>query len=95
MERLQELTAGYPSENIWNMGESGYFFKALPDKGLVEKSKQAKGGKKSTQRFMIAFFVNAAREKVVIWKSGLLRCFRGLRDPSRSANVHYFSNPKS
>ena len=23
------------------------------------------------------------------------RCFRGLRDPSRPANVHYFSNPKS
>ena len=32
MERLQELTAGYSSENIWNMDESGYFFKALPDK---------------------------------------------------------------
>ena len=23
------------------------------------------------------------------------RCFRGLRDPSRPANVNYFSNPKS
>ena len=24
-------------ENIWNMDESGCFFKALPNKGLVEK----------------------------------------------------------
>ena len=26
MERIQELTEGYSSENIWNMGESGCFF---------------------------------------------------------------------
>ena len=81
------------------MDQSGCFFKALPDKGLVEKGKQAKGGKKSKQRFTIAFFVNAAGEKVeepvVIWKSGMLRCFRGLRDPSRPVNEHPLSNPKS
>ena len=46
------------------MDQSGCFFKALPDKGLVEKGKQAKGGKKSKQRFTIAFFVDAAGEKV-------------------------------
>ena len=47
---------------------------------------------------MIAFFVSPDRgkveEPVVIWKSGMPRCFRGLRHPSRTANVHYFSNPK-
>ena len=47
MERINELIEGYSLENIWNMDESGCFFKALPDKGLVEKVKQAKGGKKS------------------------------------------------
>ena len=57
IERLQELT-----ENIWNMDESGCFFKALPDAGLVQKGK-AKGGKKSKQRFTIAFFVSAAGQK--------------------------------
>ena len=45
------------------MDESGCF-KALPDKGLVEKGKQAKGDKKSKQRLTVAFFVNAAGEKV-------------------------------
>ena len=46
------------------MDESGCFFKALPDKGLVEKGKEAKGGKKSKQRFTRTFFVNAAGEKI-------------------------------
>ena len=47
MDRINELIEGYSLENFWNMDESGCFFKALPDKGLVEKGKQAKGGKKS------------------------------------------------
>ena len=55
MERIQESIEGYSSENIWIMDESGCFFKALPDKGLIEKGKEAKGGKKSKQRFTIAF----------------------------------------
>ena len=46
------------------MDESGCFIKALPGKGLVEKGKQAKGGKKSKPRLTVAFFVNAAAEKV-------------------------------
>ena len=64
MEIIQELNKEHPSENIWNMGKSGCFFKALSDKGLVEKGKKANGGKKSTQIFTIAFFVNAAGEKI-------------------------------
>ena len=47
MERLQELTTGYSSENIWIMDGFGYFFEPLPDKRLIEKGKQVKGGKKS------------------------------------------------
>ena len=77
---------------IWT---SLFFF----DKGLVEKGKEAKGGKKSKQRFTIAFFVNAAGEKIdkplVIWKSKKPCCFKHLSDKSRPADVHYFSNPKS
>ena len=41
-----------------------FFFKALPDKGLVEKAKQAKGGRKLKERLTIAFFVNIAWKKV-------------------------------
>ena len=45
MERINELIEGYLLENICNMDESGCFFKALPDKGLVQKGKQAKVAK--------------------------------------------------
>ena len=99
MERINELIESYSLENIWNMDESGCFFKALPDKGLVEKGKQAKDGKKSKQRLTVAFFANAAGERVdqpiVIWKSKLPRCLKKLKDPSCPVNIHYFSNPKS
>ena len=63
-ERINELIEGYSLENIWNMIESGCFFKALLDKGLVEKGKQAKGGKKSKQRLTVTFFVKTAGQKV-------------------------------
>ena len=33
-ERLPEPIRGYSKEDIWNMDETGCFFKALPDKGL-------------------------------------------------------------
>ena len=56
IERLQELTGGYSLENIWHMDESGCSFKALSDAGLAQKGKQAKGRKKSKQRFAIVFY---------------------------------------
>ena len=84
---------------FFDVDESDCFFKALPDAGLVQKGKKAKGGKKSKQLFTIAFFVSDAGQKIdepiVIWKSKLPRCFKGLRDPLRPGNVHYFSNSKS
>ena len=40
IERLQELTEGYSLENIWNMDESGCFFKALPDACLGQKKQK-------------------------------------------------------
>ena len=42
IDRLPELTAEYELKDIWNMDELGLFFKALPEKGLVQKSKNVK-----------------------------------------------------
>ena len=94
MESINEMTEDYSLKNIWNMDEYGCFFKAPPDKGLVEKGKQAKGGKKLKQQLTVVFFVNAAGENVdqyiVIWKSKLPCCFKKLQDPSRPANISLF-----
>ena len=54
------------------MDELGLFFKLLPDKGLIEKAKSKKGGKKAKIRLTVVFFVNAdgqrVDEPVIIWK---------------------------
>ena len=99
IERLPELTAECELKDIWNMDELGLFFKALPEKGLVQKSKKCKGGKKSKQRFTAAFFVAADSSKVsqpiVIWKSKSPRCFKNIQDKTRPSMVYYFSNDKA
>ena len=81
------------------MDESGCFSKALPDKGLVEKGRGAKGGKKVQIKIHHSFFINAAGEKidepVVIWNSKKPSCFKRLSAKSRPADGQYFSNPKS
>ena len=64
MEKIRELCKGYDQKDIWNMDESGCFFKALPSKGLARKEKKSKGGKKSKQRITVAFFFSADRAKV-------------------------------
>ena len=49
-ERLPEIMEGYDEKKIFNMDETGCFWKALPEKGFAEKGKVCKGGKKSKLR---------------------------------------------
>ena len=44
---LPEIVEGYKAEDIWNMDESGCFWKALPDKGLARKENHAKLAKRA------------------------------------------------
>lgn len=62
-ERLPEIVQGYEKDDIWNMDETGLFWRALADKGFGLKSKHCKGGKKMKQRLTIAFFVTATGRK--------------------------------
>ena len=95
-ERLPELVRGYKAEDIWNLDETGCFWRALPEKGFGQKKKECKGGKKSKQRLTIAFIVNAAGGKevpVVIWKSEKPHCFRGIN--KSQLPVQYFHQSKA
>ena len=58
-ERLSEIVEGYEKEDVWNMDETGIFWRALPDRGFGQKSRSCKGGKKSKQRITVEFFVSA------------------------------------
>ena len=63
-ERLPEIMEGYNENNIFNMDETGCFWKSLPEKGFAEKGKVCKGGKKSKLRLTIAFFVNVVKKSL-------------------------------
>ena len=80
MERIKELCKGYDQRDIWNMNKTGCFFKALSAKGLAQKGKKTKGGKKSKQRITVALFVKVdggeVGKLIEIWKSKKRRCFR-------------------
>ena len=95
-ERLPEIIKGFKKEEIWKMDETGLFWRALPDKGFQQKSKQCKGGEKMKQRLTIAFFVNSDGKKekpIVIWKSENPRCLR--RFDKSLLPVTYFSQSKA
>ena len=71
-ERIPELLQGYRSEDIWNLNESGCYWRALPDHRFARKGSQCKGGKKAKQRITVTLVANAAGEKessIIIWKS--------------------------
>ena len=99
LERLPDIIKDYEPCNQWNMDELGLFFEVLPDKGLVQKKKSSKGGKKSKKRMTVAVFVAADGSKpcdpVVIWRSKVPCCFRKLVSKTGPAGLNYFSNAKS
>lgn len=67
-ERLPEILQGYKKEDIWNLDETGCFYKALP-----------KRCNKSKKWITVTLITNAAggREKpIVIWKYENPRCFK-------------------
>ena len=83
---------------MW-MNQNQIYFKALTEKGLVQKTNGCNGGKKSKVRLTVAFFVAAdgsfVSEPVVIWKSKSSRCYKNMKDKHRPINVHYFANKKA
>lgn len=92
-ERLPEIVQGFTKDNIWNMDETGLFWRALPDKGFRERGKACKGGKKSKIRITVALFVAASGKKekpIVINKSETPRWFDKTMLP-----VTYFSKKKA
>ena len=96
---IKELCQGCDQREIWNMDESGYYFKALPAKGLSQKGKKAKSGKKSKQRITVAFFIITDKEKdskpIVIWRSKKPSSFRLASAPDKLVEVSYFYDTKS
>ena len=69
------------ARDIWNLDETGCFWKALPDHGFAQKGTSCPGGKKSKERMTVTLLVNAAGDKetaIVVWKSAKPRCFKAI-----------------
>ena len=98
MERLKELCKEYQLKDIWNLNESGCFFKALPTKSLSRNRKKGKGGKRSKQRMTVDLFCKCGwRES---WQANnylekqKLRCFKKENAAVKIQKVAYFAGFK-
>jgi hypothetical protein len=78
MNDIRGLCSNYTNKDIFNMDETGLFWKMSPDRTLVTKAQS--GGKKSKDRITIALTTNAdGSEKIELWiisKSKNPRCFK-------------------
>ena len=62
LRKLPSIVSGYDPCNIFNMDESGIFYRALPDKRLRVKGEECKGGKRSKERITASFCINMEGE---------------------------------
>ncbi|GBM21489.1 Tigger transposable element-derived protein 6 [Araneus ventricosus] len=73
-----------------------FFFRALPNKSMMVKLADSKGGKQAKERITILFCASAAGEKLkplMIWKSKTPRIFKG-KDISK-LGIHWKLNRKA
>ena len=95
---LRKLVAEYDPENVYNMDETGLFFKCLPNRSYVDEEniKEARGTKlmKAKDRVTVYVTTNATGNDLVplsmIGKSKKPRCFR-----NRTLKVRYYNQNKA
>ena len=78
MGNLKSLFLGYLAKDILNMDETGYFYRALPNKTIEVKSHECKGRKLAKYFITISLTCSRKGENLplmVIGKSKNLRCF--------------------
>ncbi|KAK7097842.1 hypothetical protein V1264_004763 [Littorina saxatilis] len=91
-KRLPTLCDGYEPCDIFNADESGFFYRALPNKSMVEKGDDRAGVKTSKDRVTVLFAVSAAGEKLkplLIGRSAKPRCFQGQDVGTLGVDYHH------
>jgi hypothetical protein len=80
-QKLPQICTNYKPQDIFNADETGLFYRALPEKSLVEKFEKCKGNKMLKERVSILLCANAKGEKLmplVINRFFKPRCFKNL-----------------
>ena len=94
--RLPKICEGYALRDIYNLDESGLFYRNLPDYSLAIKGEDCTGGKKAKQRITLVFIASAAGEMLkleVIGNAANPRCFKN--KVKSHLPVHWMSNRKA
>lgn len=90
-----ELIEGYEPKDIFNIDETGLFFKCMPNKTLTFKGEKCSGRKNSKERVTVLVGANMdGSEKLpllMIGKSAKPRCFKSVK----SLPVQYEANKKA
>ena len=91
---LPLLLSQFKPEDVYNIDETGLFYKMTPDKSFTFKGEKCTGGKKAKERLTILVGAGMDGEKLpllVIGKSKSPRCFSGVK----SLPLEYSANPKA
>jgi hypothetical protein len=96
MDKLRAECSAYASKDIFNMDETGLFWKLQPDRSLA--TCQTSGGKKSKDRITIALTVNAdGSEKLEPWiigRSKNPRCLKHIKNRRNLRIVYEYNKTK-
>ena len=71
-QKLPSLLDGYEPRDVYNMDETGFFFRSTANKTLFVRGEECRGGKKSKERLTVALCANMVGDKkqpLVIGKS--------------------------
>lgn len=94
-DKLIQFLNGYNPRDIFNIDETGLFFKCLPNHTLTFKDEKCHGGKLSKDRLTVLLACNwdgsQKLKPLVIGKSAKPRCFKGIK----SLPTAYRSNKKA
>ena len=95
MNNLPKLIENYSPDGIFNVDETGLFFKCLPEKTFIFKGQSSSGGKHSKERVTLLLGANmSGTEKLrpfLIGKWKKPRCFKQVK----SLPLDYYGNKKS
>lgn len=90
-----ELIKGYSLRDVYNLDETGLFFRMLPDRSLTTKDK-IKGAKKPKDRISVMLCCNAygsdKLQPIVIGKTLNPRCFKQFNP---NLYCDYYANKKA
>eukprot|EP00058_Branchiostoma_floridae_P002180 XP_002587668.1 hypothetical protein BRAFLDRAFT_126732 [Branchiostoma floridae] len=95
-EKLPQIIDGYAPQDVYNMDESGLFYRATSTKTLFVKGQKCSGGKQSKERLTIMLCANMVGDKekpLVIGKSQTPRCFKRIN--TKTLPVTYTNNKKA